>query len=384
MDKSTLKRLNALKKKLKRWEKEGYDVSPLKRDIEAFERQEGIVRRSRAPKVALITLLVLAVIGGGIQIGINYHQKQVQKQIAIQQRLRQEEEARRQAEEEAQRLREKARQDSIRLTEKLKREREAKKRTKTARKKASRGLVYLRTNSRGYKEYRNTKDGSILIYIPAGAFTMGSPSGEGDNDEHPQHKVYLDGYYIGKYEVTNSQYKKFCDVTGHKYPPDPGFSGMSNYFINYPDYPVVEVDWNDAVAYCRWAGLRLPTEAEWEKAARGGEDYKYAGSNNPDEVAWYDNNSGGHTHPVGQKEPNGYGSYDMSGNVWEWCSDWYNSGYYSNSPYRNPKGPDSGTGRVNRGGSWSRYAWYIRCANRYGYTPVRRPDDLGFRVARSP
>ncbi len=236
------------------------------------------------------------------------------------------------------------------------------------------GMKFIGKNNKGYYEVKNSKDGSILIYIPAGEFTMGSENG--DSDEKPVHKVYLDGYYIGKYEVTFEQYDRFCEATGRVKPDNEGW-GRGN-------RPVINVSWNDAVAYCKWAGLRLPTEAEWEKAARGGENYKYAGSNNPDEVAWYDNNSGNYTHPVGQKKANGYGTYDMSGNVWEWCSDWYDSGYYSNSPYRNPKGPASGSSRVYRGGSWDVGARNIRCAVRYGDTSDSGNCGLGFRVARSP
>ncbi len=255
------------------------------------------------------------------------------------------------------------------------------------------GLIYLRTNSKGYKEYKNTKDGSILIYIPAGEFTMGS--NHGDSDEKPVHKVYLDGYYIGKYEVTNRQYKKFCDATGYPYPtPDPGFPGMDNYFENYPDYPVVNETWYGAVAYCKWAGLRLPTEAEWEKAARGTDGRKYPWGNSESGTNkanyWIGDNgqddSYHYTSPVGSF-PRGispYGCYDMAGNAFEWCSDGYDANYYRHSPYKNPKGPASDSFRVNRGGSWRFSVWEIRCSFRNWPAPDYRRKDFGFRVARSP
>ena len=258
------------------------------------------------------------------------------------------------------------------------------------------GLTYLNTNKQGYKEYKNKKDGSILIKIPAGYFTMGS---DGPTDERPVHRVYLDEYYIAKYEVTNKQYKKFCDVTGHKYPSDPEFSGMSDYFTNYPDYPVVNVSWDDAKAYCDWAGLRLPTEAEWEKAARGKDKRKYPwGDEPPDDEFDFGYNrqfyrcnfkgQGGYeyTAPVGNYErgKSPYGLYDMAGNVWEWCSDRYDDDYYRNSPEKNPKGPSVDTRkRVGRGGSWWNDKSVLRCAERHGGRPERVWFGLGFRCARS-
>ena len=250
----------------------------------------------------------------------------------------------------------------------------------------TRGLKYIGRNSQGYKEYKNLKDGSILIYIPPGEFIMGSPEGEGDSDEHPQHRVYLDGYFIGKYEVTVAQFRKFCEETGYKMPEQPSW--------NKDNHPVVNVTWEDAVAYCKWAGLRLPTEAEWEKAARGTDGRKYPWGNHEPYYngRYYANYDPGnysedgykYTAPVGSY-PHGaspYGCMDMAGNVWEWCYDWYDEDYYKNSPYRNPKGPSSGTKRVCRGGSWCSSARYVRCAYRDRDSPSNWWDIQGFRPAR--
>ena len=262
------------------------------------------------------------------------------------------------------------------------------------------GMTFLKTNSQGYEEYRWEKDGSTVIKIPAGTFTMGSNDGD---DEKPVHLVYLDEYYIDKHEVTNRQYKQFCDATGRSNPSDPDFLGMTNYFTNFPDYPVVNVSWDDATAYCRWAGKRLPTEAEWEKAARGTDSRKYPWGNSApgssrngnfaDESAkrryadWtiingYDDGYV-NTAPVGTF-PSGaspYGCLDMAGNVWEWSSDWYSNDYYGQSASNNPSGPSSGSARVFRGGSWGGNARYMRCAGRYRHEPSARYDGLGFRCA---
>jgi len=227
----------------------------------------------------------------------------------------------------------------------------------------------------------NSKDGSELIYIPAGEFLMGSPSGEGESDEHPQHKVYLDAYYIGKYEVTNKQFAKFVQESGYQAEGD-----WKNYHtFGKGNHPVVGVSWNDAKAYCKWADLRLPTEAEWENAARGTDGRKYPWGNEWD-ASKCNNNSSKGTKLVGSYS-NGaspYGCLDMSGNVWEWCSDWYGADYYASSPQRNPEGPGSGNDHILRGGSW----FYdltdnLRCAYRLRYFPDYWSIDYGFRLCRS-
>ena len=206
-----------------------------------------------------------------------------------------------------------------------------------------------------------------MVLIPEGWFLMGSPEGEGDSDEHPQHKVWVDAFWIDRCEVTNAQYEKFMKATGHRAP-----RYWDNDSFNKPDYPVVGVSWDDAVAYCNWAGKRLPTEVEWEKAARGGlvgKDYPW-GDNISHDNANYDGTGGrdrwDNTSPVGSFPPNGYGLYDMAGNVYEWCADWYDEDYYRSSPERNPKGPNTGDRRLLRGGSWVGSTNGLRCASRSG------------------
>ncbi|MDP2361701.1 MAG: SUMF1/EgtB/PvdO family nonheme iron enzyme [bacterium] len=232
-----------------------------------------------------------------------------------------------------------------------------------------------------------------MVLVPAGEFVMGSSAVGGD--AVPEHTVYLDAYWIDIYEVTNREYKLFCDATSRAYPPDPGFSGMSGYFLNYPQYPVVNVYWADAMAYATWAGKRLPTEAEWERAAKGNTDNRLWPWGNV-----FNANIGGTIHHANTSvtgdgftytAPDGnyptgtspVGCMDMAGNVWEWCSDWYSSSYYSSSPYLNPQGSVSGTYRVRRGGYWSSYSSYARCAYRSSDTPTNRTYNIGFRCART-
>jgi formylglycine-generating enzyme required for sulfatase activity len=223
------------------------------------------------------------------------------------------------------------------------------------------------------------KDGAKMRLVPAGEFSMGS--NDGDSDEKPVHTVYVDAFYMDVYEVTVGQYKKFIKATGHS---APNWSNVSRYSPT-DNHPIVDVSWDDAQAYCKWAGKRLPTEAEWEKAARGGlvgKKYPW-GDELSHDYANYDGTGGrdkwNTTSPVGSFAPNGYGLYDMAGNVWEWCSDWYAGNYYADSPTRNPQGPTSGQYRVCRGGSWLIYPYDIRAANRGRYGPSDSYDYLGFR-----
>ncbi len=195
-----------------------------------------------------------------------------------------------------------------------------------------------------------------MVSIPAGIFRMGSENGE--DDEKPLHEVTIDAFYMDKTEVTVAQYDKFVKATGHRKPP------KWTEQLQQLRHPVVYVSWEDAVVYATWARKRLPTEAEWEYAARGGNTgfggkpkNKYPWGNDPshNKANYYgaegkDQWNG--TSPVRSFDPNEYGLYDMAGNVWEWCKDWYASDYYKNSPGKNPKGAATGTQRVLRGGSW--------------------------------
>ena len=228
------------------------------------------------------------------------------------------------------------------------------------------------------------KDGTPMVLIPAGEFQMGSDDGE--DNEKPVHTVYVDAFYMDIYEVTNAQFQQFCELTGrplHRHRNDgrPGY-GKSN-------QPVMGMGWQEAVAYCEWVGKRLPTEAEWERAARGGlEEKRYPwGDESPDKTKTNFDNHVGHPTPVGSYPPNGYGLHDMAGNVEEWCYDWYRPDYYQNSPKRNPQGPDSGfhSRRVLRGGAWNWWARSIGCANRKGENPKPRGNlyNYGFRCAKS-
>ncbi len=224
------------------------------------------------------------------------------------------------------------------------------------------------------KTFSDPKTGMEFVLLPSGCFLMGDTFGDGDLDEKPVHEVCIDAFYMGKYEVTQGQYQT---VTGNN---------LSK-FQKGDNYPVEKASWNDVQSFIRSLNgksgrkYRLPTEAEWEYAARsGGRSEKYAGGNDIDAVAWYSRNSGASTNPVGQKQPTGPGLYDMSGNVREWCGDWYDSGYYGNSPRNNPEGSSSGSDRVVRGGSWGGGAVDARATSRFAAAPGFVNVDLGFRL----
>lgn len=220
-----------------------------------------------------------------------------------------------------------------------------------------------------------------FVYLEGGSFGMGSDSEGADENEQPVHKVTLDNFAIAKYTVSFEEYDIYCKTTGKKLPDDFGWGRGKR--------PVIQVSWYDAVAYTEWLSAkegktyRLPTEAEWEYAARGGQQskgYKYAGSDTIDTVAWYDDNSGDNTHEIGQKQANELGLYDMSGNVWEWCKDWFGKGYYANSPEYSPGGPSMGSNRVLRGSSWRNRAKYCSLAFRGNYSPENCGGNIGFRL----
>jgi sulfatase modifying factor 1 len=213
-------------------------------------------------------------------------------------------------------------------------------------------------------------DGAEMVLIPAGEFMMGSDSGR--PEEQPMHRVHLEAYYIDKHPVTFEQYDRFCAATGRAKPSDQGWGRGRQ--------PVVNVGWDDASAYAQWAGKRLPTEAEWEKAAKGPRGVDQPGA--LDDYAWHMDNSGGRTHPVGEKKANGYGLHDMLGNVWEWCADWYDEAYYSYLPVRDPRGPSSGTARAARGGGWFIFPRYARASGRFRGLPSAHDGGMGFRCVR--
>ena len=225
------------------------------------------------------------------------------------------------------------------------------------------------------------KDGSEMVLIPAGSFEMGDHFDEGDDDELPIHQVELDAFYMDVNEVTAGQFKPFVEDSGYDYDD---WDNVAEYSPG-DEFPMIYVNWNDATAYAKWAGKRLPTEAEWEYAARGGLIGKrYPWGDEIDKTkARYDswNDGKGTTAPVGSYPANGYGLYDMAGNAWEWCQDRYGENYYSSSPAKNPPGPGSGSYRVLRGGACYDNAsnYHLRVAYRSNYIPAGRYLGLGFR-----
>ena len=257
-----------------------------------------------------------------------------------------------------------------------------------------------------------------MVLIPADEFEMGTDSSEIPQLMHwarelylnaepqieiferetPRHVVYLDDFYIDAYEVTNAQYREFTEATGYHEPK--GYHCIHGEWqeiepwndpkLNDPNQPVVCVMWYDAFAYCQWVGKRLPTEAEWEKAARGGlVGKRYVWGDDPPDgsqanLAYKKMHSHQYTTPVGNFPANNYGLYDMAGNVWEWCSDWFHSDYYEKSPKGNPKGPSLGEERVTRGGSWFQYmSCGLRVADRsFDTPPAGSSAIIGFRCAK--
>jgi formylglycine-generating enzyme required for sulfatase activity len=220
-------------------------------------------------------------------------------------------------------------------------------------------------------------DGMTLLYVPAGEFTMGSDAGH--NNEKPVHTVYLDAFWIDQTEVTNDMYK-ICVGSGKCAKP----SSLDYY--GFTNYPVVYVNWNDAAAYCGWAGRRLPTEAEWEKAARGtdGRTYPWGDELPNNNLLNYNRPTLGDIAEVGSY-PSGvspYGAYDMAGNVWEWVNDWYGKTYYQSSSPSNPLGPESGEYRVIRGGAWNDVGSSARVTYRNWNVPADEYySSVGFRCA---
>jgi formylglycine-generating enzyme required for sulfatase activity len=218
-----------------------------------------------------------------------------------------------------------------------------------------------------------------MVFVKGGCYKMGNSYNEGDPGEKPVHEVCVDDFYIGTYEVTQRQWKKIMG------------SNPSHFTSCGDDCPIEKVNWSDVQEFISKInrqgnnGYRLPTEAEWEYAARsGGKSERYPGGNDVLSVAWFLSNSENVTHPVGTKQPNGLGLYDMAGNVWEWTNDWFSSDYYSKSPRNNPKGPDSGERRVARGGCLTGWTGNVRVAKRTSYKPDSRYDSIGFRLVKNP
>jgi formylglycine-generating enzyme required for sulfatase activity len=280
------------------------------------------------------------------------------------------------------------------------------------------------------------KDGAEMALVPAGEFTMGSAPDEIASlvrrnhkansairqDEIPRHRVFLEAFYIDKYEVTNARFQQFVQTTGYRTQAEREGGGKirtgEKTWVDVPDanwraprgqgssiagleaHPVVQVSWHDAKAYCTWAGKRLPTEAEWEKAARGTDGRLYPWGNQSDGTranfcdrncpfAWKDDTvDDGYrsTAPVGSYEAgkSPYGAYDMAGNVWEWVADRYDAKYYQHSPARNPPGPSSGSQVVIRGGSWLYTAPDFRATERAGVPADRRNENIGIRCVQMP
>jgi formylglycine-generating enzyme required for sulfatase activity len=229
--------------------------------------------------------------------------------------------------------------------------------------------------------WREPVTGMEFIWVPGGCYQMGCGDWTADceSDEKPVHDVCVDGFWIGKYEVTQGQYRQVMGVNPSK-------------FGKGDSYPVETVSWLDATHFTKELTslnggkytFRLPREAEWEYACRsGGRPERYAGGNNVERAAWYSGNSGGSTHPIGGKEPNGLGIYDMSGNVWEWCEDIYGESAYREHARNNPVYGGGGSDRVIRGGSWFRLPRCVRCAIRHGDAPGFRDGFLGFRLLRT-
>jgi formylglycine-generating enzyme required for sulfatase activity len=270
--------------------------------------------------------------------------------------------------------------------------------------------------------------GMKLVLIPAGEFFMGSPDLDQDagTEEKPQHRVRITrSFYLGATEVTVGQFRRVVEATGlcteaeingrgrwvwdrarSMYKADPKYTWHNPGFVQTDRHPVVEVSWNDTIAFCNklsereglkpcykfdgrmqagGEGYRLPTEAEWEYACRAGSTTRYSFGDDDGslgEYAWYSGNSGFKTHPVGQKPPNAWGLYDMYGNIWEWCWDWYDGSYYGQSSGVDPLGPEWSDSRVYRGGSWMFEPQFARSASRNAEHPGSQADSHGFRVVR--
>ncbi|HEX7767812.1 MAG TPA: SUMF1/EgtB/PvdO family nonheme iron enzyme [Nitrospira sp.] len=250
------------------------------------------------------------------------------------------------------------------------------------------------TVAQGLEKEVKGKDGAPMVLIPEGSFPMGVPHGDrdGGRDEYPRHDVFVNNFYIDKFELTNGRYLEFVKAINHRIPQNPKNATRNLWqgdtiTESLADRPVVNVDWADAQAYCQWAGKRLPTEAEWEKAAKGTADRRFPWGNVEPTNKHLNFNQqwiGEKTlMPVGSYElgKSPFGVYDMAGNVWEWVNDWYDAKYYEKSPAKNPTGPDSGTKRVLRGSGWQNETPTVRIFTRVDSDPTIRNESTGFRCA---
>jgi formylglycine-generating enzyme len=250
------------------------------------------------------------------------------------------------------------------------------------------------TAAEGLEKEVKGKDGAPMVLIPEGSFPMGVPHGDrdGGRDEYPRHDVFVNNFYIDKFELTNSRYLEFVKATNHRIPQNPKNATRNLWegdtiTESLADRPVINVDWADANAYCQWAGKRLPTEAEWEKAAKGTADRRFPWGNVEPTNKHLNFNQqwiGEKTlMPVGSYElgKSPFGVYDMAGNVWEWVNDWYDAKYYEKSPAKNPMGPESGTKRVLRGSGWQNETPTVRIFTRVDSDPTIRNESTGFRCA---
>lgn len=250
------------------------------------------------------------------------------------------------------------------------------------------------TMAEGFEKEVKGKAGASMVLIPGGLFPMGVPHGDrdGGRDEYPRHDVFVNDFYIDKFELTNSRYLEFVKATNHRVPQNPKNATRNLWegetiTESLADRPVVNVDWADAQAYCQWAGKRLPTEAEWEKAAKGTADRRFPWGNVEPTNKHLNFNQqwiGEKTlMPVGSYElgKSPFGVYDMAGNVWEWVNDWYDAKYYEKSPAKNPTGPETGTKRVLRGSGWQNETPTVRIFTRVDSDPTMRNESTGFRCA---
>ena len=225
------------------------------------------------------------------------------------------------------------------------------------------------------------QDGAPMVLVPAGEFTMGSD--EGDDDEQPIHRVVLDSFYLDTFEVTNGRFAKF--VAAIQSEPPWGFADQETPVV-HADRPVRWVNWMEALGYCLWAGKRLPTEAEWEKAARGTDGRTYPWGNDPPTAAHavFGLTEGAETvSPIGNRNPGSspYGVHDLAGNLYEWVTDWYDDAFYTQHAPSNPRGPGEGTTKVQRGGSYINSPYRLRAAFRTTGDPTEHDPHVGFRCA---